>query len=547
METLSYRTPGGVAPEGLPRIGFIGHPYDRLLCLDTFCADLFRLRECCVYFTEDMTAPLTAEQKQAMAGMALCLLPVSPTLLASSCRAVEEDLPLFRSLGIKVLAVMIGPGLLPRIKEDDRFHGLTVLDYGGTPAATSLYREKLKRILFDALGEVPDQPRFTREALQFLEERRASPEPETETITESSLLAELEQLEAWVEEHPEAEAREALQDWLAVSADFARRGLGNDPAAQDYLLGRAWLVGIFQEANREQGIGLITDAAEAGLSEAIHWLAELYLDPEAPERDIGTALHWERRYADALSRAYGEDDPKAIREKHALSKLCLVAGEAGEALRILEELYPISLRVLGESHSQTVSIVGELAVSCHELGDDESALAWREKQCWLLRDRGEELREAQEALLDAYRALQMNHYRRYLADRSDLEPLRQRRKLFSKAVRLCEELGDKPRRRSLLGSLADDLCLLGETEEAKKIMVSLLREDPEDFRSTVTLAGIYRIQGKYREADIAMERAIVIYSREHDCDGVEIALREELAELRRKQRETTVTLTSRSN
>ncbi len=137
-----------------PRIGFISHPKDVSFSLDTFCADVFRTLDSVVCFTENMTTPLTNEQKREMAHTSLFLMPILKSLLAcSSCRILEEDLPFLISLRIPILAIMIGPDMRNAVETDSRLQGVTLLDHGGNPGAVALFREELKTCIVAVFGQ----------------------------------------------------------------------------------------------------------------------------------------------------------------------------------------------------------------------------------------------------------------------------------------------------------------------------------------------------------------------------------------------------------
>ncbi len=533
---MNYRTLGGADPKGKPQIGFISHPNDVSRCLDTFCADVFRTLDCAVYFTEDMTTPLTSDLKTEIAHIPLFLMPVSQDLLTcSSCRILAEDLPYLISLGTPVLAIMIGPDMKSAVEADSRFQGVIPLDHGGNPGAVALYREELKTCLAASFGPQHDQPHIAFEALRLLER---TPKP---VLSVESLGLQLSERLRWfilrAADRLETETQEAaLQDCLVLANRFVQRGMGTDPAVEAYLLGRALLNGLSDAAlDREDGVSLITEAAENGLPEAMDWLAEYYANSFA-KPDLTRSLYWQRKQVEVLSKLYGADDPYVLQNKNALAKLCVVAEETQEALRLLSELYPVCCRVLGERHARSIAIVTEFKDVYMILGDLENAAVWQEKLCGLLDD-PQVLRTAQATLLSLYCDISIAHFKQYLKDKSDETPLLERRDFLIKALRLCLTLEDRKRLRDVVCSLSDDCYRFGEYDKAAQLLQRYIQSSSDDLRCIISLISVYqKLEDKQKEAEIT-EKAISLYIQKLGEDSYVEGLRKRLTVLRSRLNE----------
>lgn len=74
-----------------------------------------------------------------------------------------------------------------------------------------------------------------------------------------------------------------------------------DSPEHNFLIGLAYLGGVDVEVNYERALSLITAAAEAGLTDAVDKLFDMYLNGIGVKRDLNKALDW-KKYKSALFR-----------------------------------------------------------------------------------------------------------------------------------------------------------------------------------------------------------------------------------------------------
>lgn len=108
--------------------------------------------------------------------------------------------------------------------------------------------------------------------------------------------------------------RERTDEPAAVTARL--RGLLSDLALRQhsdpthtFLIGIAYLSGVDVEVNHARAAALITEAAEAGLPEALEKLVSMYQTGEGVQRDYRTAVRWQRKLVEAR-RAEAEAAPE---------------------------------------------------------------------------------------------------------------------------------------------------------------------------------------------------------------------------------------------
>ena len=175
MENLKYKTKGDSSPANKPRVFFACHPEDFSKYFSRICEDLFRAKDCTVYYVPDSCEPL-AEQEQEMIlqRMQLMVIPVTYRLLNTPNPAMDVYFPLARSKNIFVLPLMMEPGLEMLYSCDDKFGKLQFLEPCSGDATRIAYEEKLKhylqaRLVSDALAE---QIRSAFSAYMFLSYRK---------------------------------------------------------------------------------------------------------------------------------------------------------------------------------------------------------------------------------------------------------------------------------------------------------------------------------------------------------------------------------------
>ena len=81
----------------------------------------------------------------------------------------------------------------------------------------------------------------------------------------------------------------------------------NDDPAHTFLMGIAYLSGVDMEVNHERAVQLITEAAEAGLPEAIQKLVSMYQTGEGVERNYFIAIDWQKKLAACLKKCFEQN------------------------------------------------------------------------------------------------------------------------------------------------------------------------------------------------------------------------------------------------
>ncbi len=118
---------------------------------------------------------------------------------------------------------------------------------------------------------------------------------------------ELVRLFAEIPDGVDARNPEALAASLAQTLEgTAKRENDNDPA-HNFLIGLAYLNGIDVEVDRERAVMLITEAAKAGIPQAIKKLVSMYREGEGVERNYETAIEWQRKLVEWWRKIYEQE------------------------------------------------------------------------------------------------------------------------------------------------------------------------------------------------------------------------------------------------
>ncbi len=106
---------------GKPRVYFTCHPEDfdrsfygdELSCFKRICKDIlsFERTDCVIYYTSNMSEPLSEETKDALGSMQLLVVPVTRRLLTEQSRAMDVDIAYAKEHGISILPFMMEPEL----------------------------------------------------------------------------------------------------------------------------------------------------------------------------------------------------------------------------------------------------------------------------------------------------------------------------------------------------------------------------------------------------------------------------------------------------
>lgn len=172
---LRYKTKGNASPHGKPRIYFTCHPRDFDACFEKVCEDIFKTHDCAIYYTEDMSAPISEQDKATDLGSNLLfVIPVTFKLLTTPCRAMDEDFPYAVRNHIPVLPILIETGIDQFYSRRDKFADLQYLNPYSTDQTEISYEDKLKRFLDSVLigDETAQRIRAAFTAYIFLSYRK---------------------------------------------------------------------------------------------------------------------------------------------------------------------------------------------------------------------------------------------------------------------------------------------------------------------------------------------------------------------------------------
>ena len=175
MLELAFKTKGNAQPKGKPRVFFTCHPADMERSLDKLCSDLWRTQDCAVYYTEDMTEPISEEDRALqLEQMNLFVVPISLKLLIEPNRAMDLDVPFAKDQHIPILPIMLEPELDIVYSRDDKFGKMQYLDPNVHDITEISYEEKLKKYLSSVLidDETAERVRKAFDAYVFLSYRK---------------------------------------------------------------------------------------------------------------------------------------------------------------------------------------------------------------------------------------------------------------------------------------------------------------------------------------------------------------------------------------
>ncbi len=273
------------------------------------------------------------------------------------------------------------------------------------------------------------------------------------------------------------------------------------------LIGLAYLDGIDVEVNREYGLELITSAAESGLAEAMRKLYEMYAHGEYVDLDHSEALKWIMRLTEHCIKEYGKDDERTLWALHNLGYEYSNIGDHQRATDILEEVYALRCRVIGEEHPDTLQTLNNLAYEYSEMFEDEKALEAHERAYLIYcRTMGEDHPDTLRSLSNlAYAYGESGEYERSLE-------LSQKVYLLKRSI-----MGDgHPSTFISLNNLASAYSMLGHHESAKELYSELYFKRRELFgeEHTDILAALECLIYEYKllgQTDMALELGEKLY------------------------------------
>lgn len=180
MSVLSVRTREKGTAHGIPRVYFSCHPDDFDEYFDVVCGDIFRTRNCAVYYGPEVESPANeAELEELLGSMQLFVIPLTTRYLEEESRSINREYGFAMERHIPVLPIAVEPGLeakfaarLDQIKEG--YGQIQVLNRCSTDDTERPYEKKLSDYLSHILvgDELARQIRAAFDAYIFLSYRK---------------------------------------------------------------------------------------------------------------------------------------------------------------------------------------------------------------------------------------------------------------------------------------------------------------------------------------------------------------------------------------
>lgn len=172
---LKCRTGFNSNTKDKPKVYFTCHPDDFQFCFFKICDDLLRIRDCAIYYTEDMSLDIPEEDKELdILSNNLFVIPVTRKLLTTANRAMDSDYTYAVEAGMRILPIMMEAGIDSFYSASDKFGELQYLKAYNYDATEISYEEKLKKFLESVfLGEeLKNRIRAEFDAYIFLSYRK---------------------------------------------------------------------------------------------------------------------------------------------------------------------------------------------------------------------------------------------------------------------------------------------------------------------------------------------------------------------------------------
>lgn len=416
MAVFQVETKNKVDIAKKPRVYFTCHPDDFERCFQKICQDIFKTHDCAIYYTQSMTEPIAADERETDLGRSnLFVIPVTFKLLTTPNRAMDEDFAYARKEHIPVLPIMMEPGIDTIYAGADKFGELQYLNPFSTDLTEISYDEKLKKYLDSVLisDELAKRVRAAFDAYIFLSYRKKDRKHANELMRLIHNIPECRDIAIWFDEFltPGESFKDSIRKILGDSKLFA---LLVTPNLLEELDGKPnFVMAEEYPAAMQAGIAVLPAEMEPTEKET---LSQKYKDiPGCVDPRNGQALR--SRLAETLIRtgkthsedpihnfliglAYMEGIDVEVNRKRGL-ELITKAAEANvpEAMSMLYSLYtsgkgiPIDYVEAGEwiarllqfykskygtDHPLTVEAMQNLANTLYELGEYETALELQE-------------------------------------------------------------------------------------------------------------------------------------------------------------------------
>lgn len=203
MSKLNIITKGNASPENKPKVYFTCHSMDFERAFSSMCEDIFKVYDCAIFYTEDMTEPLDEETREIdLNTMNLFVIPVTFRLLSEPNRAMDCDFPFAKEHYIPVLPIMLESGIDEIYSRKDKFGELQYLSKNDIDNSRLSYEKRLMSF-FDAVflsKEIITRIRQAFDAYIFLSYRKKDRRYANELMKMIHERPELQKLAIWYDE-----------------------------------------------------------------------------------------------------------------------------------------------------------------------------------------------------------------------------------------------------------------------------------------------------------------------------------------------------------
>ena len=431
MAGFKYRVKNEKNIKDKPRVYFTCHPLDFDKYFDRVAADILRTQDCAIYYTADMTEPLSAENLSVdIHRMNLVVVPVTLRLLIEDNRAMTVDIPYALEHGIPVLPLMMEEGIGAVYSRPDRFGERQFIIPDSRVETEISYEKKLADFLASILtsDEVARRVRAAFDAYIFLSYRKKDRAHANELMKLIHENPKYRDIAIWYDEFlsPGESFRDNIVRALSDSRIFALLVTPNLLETPNFVMdeeypaarerGKAILPVEMVETDREElsrrydGVPSPVPSADGGAVYAS--LADMLTDLAITENDTDP----EHNYLIGIAYLNGIDvevDRKRGMELitgaaeagnlEAMAMLAHISRENGndpQLVKWTEKIYLYYLSVYGEEDPRTLDAMSALAETYH-FGDSHKGIELMEKAYEIrVRLYGEEHPDTVEALRD---------------------------------------------------------------------------------------------------------------------------------------------------
>ena len=541
-EYLKVKTRGGSSPSGKRKVYFTCHPKDFDLYFDKVCDDIFKTQDCAIYYTADMTAPLSEQYLESDLGqMSLFVMPVTFRLLTENSRAMDFDFAFATSEKhlIPVLPIVMETNTDENIKTffDEkykaRFGERQYLSPYMRDITAISYEEKLKKYLSSILldDDTVERVRKAFDAYIFLSYRKKDRNHANELMGLIHKNPLYRDVAIWYDEFltPGESFEENIKKALDKSELFALLVTPNLINEENYVQTTEYpyahnkakkvvlpaeMVKTDRDELKKQYPGIPdcvnahTDELDSGIIDGLRSIS-LRANEDDPEHCylIGLAyldgidVEVNKEYALELITAAAElEHPEAMKKLFFMfSDGDKIQVDYNKALHWAQKLYDYYLKIEGETGGHSLLWLSNLAITYGDLGNYQKSLKLKE-ECYELH-----CKVFGEKNFDTLNSLNNlgNTY-------SDLGKYQKALELNKKCYELsCEILGEKHLDTiSYLNNLACSYSDLGEyqkilelNKKCYELSCEILGEiHPYTLSSLNNLAGAYSDLGDYRKA-----------------------------------------------